>query len=70
MLSLQVVPQDVHNIQTHEVTIPMLEDAIELRKHQEAQMIPSLPVLMDCSVLLTPPRQERRYLAPINGTTV
>lgn len=48
----------------------MLEDAIELRKQQEAQMIPSLPVLMDCSVLLTPPRQERRYLAPINGTTV
>lgn len=65
-----VIPQDAHNIQTHEVLIQMLEEATELRKYQEYQMAPPLPVFMDCSLLMTPPKQERRCLAEINSTAV
>ena len=73
----QVILQDAHNIQTHEVSINMLEEAQDIIKYQEmmadaggrgikgsSQVVP-----MDCSALMTPPRQERRCLAPINSTT-
>ncbi|KAL5466702.1 hypothetical protein EMCRGX_G030850 [Ephydatia muelleri] len=61
-----VIPQDLHNIQNHDISMPMFEDAKEMRKRQEmVQITPFLPP--DCSVLMTPPRQpERRSLAPMN----
>ena len=68
-LSSQVLPQNAHNIQTHEVTIAMLDEASEMRKYQEIPPSP-LPVFMDCSLLMTPPKTERKCLAPLNGTTV
>ncbi|CAI8014745.1 G1/S-specific cyclin-E1 [Geodia barretti] len=64
-----VTPQDLHNIQTHSVTIAMLDDALELRHSQlSAAAVPGM-VHPDCSVLLTPPRSERRCLAPINASS-
>lgn len=66
----QISPQDTHNIQVHDVAIHMLEEVSELRQFQERQMEASLSPFMECSVFLTPPRQERRCLAPLNSTTV
>lgn len=62
-----VIPQDSHNIQTHEVSISMLDDAVELRRSQESAQS-QLSLLQDCSVFMTPPRPERKCLAPINTT--
>lgn len=60
-----VAPHDTHNIQTHDVSISMMDDSVELRRSQEAT--PSqYALLQDCSVMMTPPRNERRCLAPIN----
>lgn len=64
-----VIPQDAHNIQTHDISISMLDDAVELRRSQEAVRQAQFTLLQDCSVLMTPPRQERRCLAPINYST-
>lgn len=63
---VQVIPQDSHNIQNHDISMMMFEDAVEMRKRQEiVQITPFLPP--DCSLLMTPPRQpERRSLAPMN----
>ena len=53
----------------------MLEDTYELRNYQEPHLMkpitdPTAAALMDCSVLMTPPKHERRYLAPLNGSIV
>lgn len=63
----RVIPQDAHNIQTHAVTIAMLDDALELRGSQESFVAHKDPLFPpDCSVIMTPPRQDRPCLAPIN----
>ena len=66
----QVFPQDAHNIQTHDITLAMLDEVIDQQRYQEQQMDCSLHSVPECSAFMTPPRQERRFLAPLNSTTV
>ncbi|XP_064394881.1 G1/S-specific cyclin-E1-like [Halichondria panicea] len=58
-----VIPQDTHNIQTHDISISMMDDARELGTTEEYLRMG----YYESSVFLTPPRSERRCLAPINS---
>lgn len=58
-----VVPQDSHNIQTHDISMSMMDDAHEIGQSQELSVC-----YHESSVFMTPPRSERRCLAPINTT--